>query len=155
MTCTVDARAAEIEAVRLVDTDRAKVIMVVDDEAAVVAVIKVNLKLAGYKVMEAFDGQQALDHLQEQTPDLVLLDIAMPPGMDGVDVLRRMRNSDKTRHIPVVMLTAYGSTEARAEAEKLGCYLFVDKPFEPAELVSIVGRVLAAADEERMLEGEA
>ncbi len=130
-------------------------VMVVDDEKDVVAIIRVNLEMAGYKVIEAFNGQQALDRVQEQLPDLVLLDIAMPPGMDGVEVLRRLRESEKTRHIPVVMLTAYGSTEARAEAEKLGCYLFIDKPFEPAELVSIVGRVLAAADEERMLEGQA
>ncbi len=136
----------------LVNTDSTKEIMVVDDEADVVAIIKINLEMAGYKVMEAFEGQQALDLMQEQTPDLVLLDIAMPPGMNGVEVLRRMRNSDNTRHIPVVMLTAYGSTEARVEAEKLGCYLFIDKPFDPAELVGIIGRVLAAADEEKRLE---
>ena len=85
---------------------------------------------------------------------LVLLDIKLP-GIDGIEVLKTIKENPETTDIPVVMLTAYGSTEARAEAEKLGCYLFIDKPFEPAELVSIVGRVLAAADEERRLEGQA
>ena len=128
--------------------------MVVDDQKDVVTVARINLEMAGYEVMEAFNGQQALDKMDERLPDLVLLDIAMPPGMSGVEVLARIREREDTRGIPVVMLTAYGGTETRAECESLGCYFFVPKPFDPDELVQIIGRVLSAADEESLLEGE-
>ena len=137
-----------------VSAEERRTIMVVDDQKDVVTVARINLEMAGYEVVEAFNGQQALDKMDERLPDLVLLDIAMPPGMSGVEVLARIREREDTRGIPVVMLTAYGGTETRAECENLGCYFFVPKPFDPDELVQIVGRVLTAADEELLLEGE-
>jgi DNA-binding NtrC family response regulator len=139
------------KAVTRMDAEGRRTILVVDDERDVVAIARVNLELAGFEVIEAFSGEQALQRMQERTPDLVLLDIRMP-GVSGLGVLTEMRKSQATCKVPVVMFTAYGDINTRAECEALGCYFFVDKPFDPAELVRIIKRVLAAADEERLIE---
>src|SRR3990172_11803439 len=84
---------------------RQRKILVVDDERHIVRLIQVNLERAGYQVVTAFDGRDALKKVEAEKPDLVVLDVMMP-HLDGFEVLKRLQANPATREIPVVMLTA-------------------------------------------------
>jgi DNA-binding response OmpR family regulator len=113
-------------------------ILVVDDEERMVRFIRLNLEHDGFVVISAFRGQQAIDVIREDMPDLVLLDVMMP-DLDGFEVLKIVR---ETSSVPVIMLTAKGEEDDRVRGLELGADDYVTKPFSPRELVSRVRAVL-------------
>jgi DNA-binding response OmpR family regulator len=120
-------------------------ILVVDDEAAVTDLLTYNLRKAGYAVLVAADGREALRLSREAHPDLILLDV-MIPEIDGLDVCRELR---KTSQMPVIMITARGEEVDRVVGLELGADDYVCKPFSVRELMARIKAVLrrSQADE--------
>lgn len=116
-------------------------ILVVDDEEDVVTFIKRALALEGMEVVTAFDGLSALDTALEEDPDLIILDIMMPI-MNGYEVCARLRLEDKTKHVPVILLSSAYTTDTVRQAKIAGGSGYVAKPFTPAELVSEIRKLL-------------
>ena len=116
-------------------------ILVVDDERDIVELLRYNLAQAGYRMVSAADGQQALDLVRRDRPDLVVLDL-MLPTLPGTEVARLLRQDDKTRAIPIIMLTARGGEVDRVVGFELGADDYVVKPFSPREMVLRVQAVL-------------
>jgi two-component system KDP operon response regulator KdpE len=117
---------------------RKKQILIVDDEPAIVRLVRVKLESDGYAVLTASRGEEALRMLQVDHPDLVILDLMMP-DMDGTETLRRIRSRSQ---LPVIMLTALGSDREKVKGLEGGADDFVTKPFNPDELVARVAAVL-------------
>ena len=117
---------------------RKATILVVDDEPHVVRLVKANLEPSGYKILTATDGQQALQVVQDESPDLVILDI-MLPKMDGYEVCRRIRDFSP---VPVVMLTARSTEVDLVHGFDVGADDYVTKPFAANELLVRVRAVL-------------
>lgn len=120
-------------------------ILVVDDEERMVRFIRLNLEHDGFQVIEAFTGQQAMDRLRQNLPDLILLDV-MLPDLDGFEILRMIREN---QDVPVIMLTAKGEEDDRVQGLELGADDYVTKPFSPRELVSRVRAVLRRTEAAR------
>jgi two-component system response regulator ResD len=119
-------------------------VLIVDDEPTIAEVVSRYLEHAGYRTRIAADGQQALDAVASQRPDLVVLDL-MLPGIDGLEVMRRLRDQDRER-IGLILLTARGEESDRVIGLRLGADDYVVKPFSPAELVARVDAVLRRVD---------
>jgi two-component system KDP operon response regulator KdpE len=113
-------------------------ILVVDDEERMVRFIRLNLEHDGFRVIEAFNGTQAINKIRNSIPDLVLLDVMMP-DLDGFEVLKIIR---EVSTVPVIMLTAKGEENDRVRGLELGADDYITKPFSPRELVSRVKAVL-------------
>ena len=109
-------------------------ILVIDDEEAVRLSIRLYLEDNGYSVLQASDGQSGLEICRKRFPDLVLLDLSMP-GMDGFELCGIVRDDDLLRDIPVIMLTAYESTELKMQAFDLGAVDYLTKPVNNGELL--------------------
>ncbi len=120
-------------------------ILAVDDQKQIARMVQISLEQAGFEVDVAYDGQEALDKVAADKPDLVVLDVMMP-GMDGWEVLRRLKAKEETASIPVVMLTAKSQDADLARGWEEGCDMYLTKPFNPRELVSVVNRVLEGAE---------
>ena len=108
---------------------RKKRVLVVDDEPRLRAFVEIKLRLSGYEVIMATSGQEALDLVQSENPDIMLLDITMP-GMSGFEVLRKLHTFTE---LPVIALSA--NPDTANEAMRLGANAFIAKPFDPDELV--------------------
>jgi DNA-binding response OmpR family regulator len=119
-------------------------VLVVDDEPDVLLLCRLNLEQLGHEVIEAPNGQVALELVRERDPDLIVLDL-MLPGIDGYDVLQRLRTEVASATIPVLVLTAKSLQADRDRTRELGAAAFVTKPFLPDELCATVERVLAAS----------
>lgn len=119
----------------------AKTILLVDDERDLVFYTKLFLEEKGYEVVEAYDGREALDKLDEMRPDLVILDVAMP-RLSGWDVLRIMQSEEDKQGIPVLMLTARAEDADKARGWELGVTWYQTKPFELDELAMVIERIL-------------
>ncbi|MGI6296463.1 MAG: response regulator transcription factor [Armatimonadota bacterium] len=117
-----------------------KKILAVDDEKHIVRLVQVNLERAGYQVVTANDGKEALQKVAEENPDLVVLDVMMP-YMDGFEVLQNLRRNPSTRDIPVVMLTAKAQDADVFKGWQSGVDCYLTKPFNPMELLSFVKRI--------------
>jgi DNA-binding response OmpR family regulator len=117
---------------------RDRKILIVDDEERMVRFIRLNLEHDGFRVIEAYNGNQAINKIRSNLPDLILLDVMMP-DIDGFEVLRILR---ETSNIPVIMLTAKGEEDDRVRGLELGADDYITKPFSPRELVSRVRAVL-------------
>lgn len=115
-----------------------KLVLVVDDEQRIVNFVRMNLELEGCRVISAGTGREALDRVRDNLPDIVLLDIMMP-GMDGFEVLRRLRQFST---VPVIMLTAKNEEDDRIRGLELGADDYMGKPFGHRELVSRMRAVL-------------
>jgi two-component system phosphate regulon response regulator PhoB len=116
-------------------------ILVVEDEAPLLEVLRYNLEKEGYLVDVAEDGAVALDKVQRNTPDLIILDW-MLPELSGVEVCRQLRAERDTKEVPVIMLTARGEEADRLKGLASGADDYVVKPFSPAELLARVRAVL-------------
>ncbi len=108
-------------------------IVVVDDDAAIQTLIKVNLEMQGHKVLTASDGIEGYALVQQERPDLVILDVMMP-NVDGYTVCQRIRKNPETGHTPVLMLTALGVVEDKVKGFDVGADDYLVKPFELPEL---------------------
>jgi DNA-binding response OmpR family regulator len=109
-------------------------VLIVDDDPDIQKLVSYNLSQAGFRVTTAATGLAALEAVQEQPPDLIILDI-MLPDLDGLEVCRKLRQQTKSRRIPIIMLTARTQEVDRVVGFELGADDYVMKPFSPRELV--------------------
>jgi two-component system phosphate regulon response regulator PhoB len=116
-------------------------ILVVDDEPDALELIEVNLKAAGYEVLGAANGRQALEKARAAQPALVLLDV-MLPEVDGLEVCKNLRRDPRTASIPIIMLTARAAEIDRVVGLELGADDYITKPFSPRELILRVKNLL-------------
>ena len=121
-----------------------KTVLIVEDERAIVEILKFNLKREGYETMEALDGETGLLLAQTKDPDLILLDV-MLPKLDGFTVLRRLRAEGSTT--PVLMLTARSELTDRVNGLDSGADYYLTKPFEPKELLACIRSLLRRGGE--------
>ena len=127
--------------------DRMRV-LVIDDEAPIRLLCRVNLEAEGIEVLEAADGPSGLEKARAEIPDVILLDVMMP-GLDGWQVAEELLDADSTSGIPIVFLTARAELRDRARGLDLGGVDYVTKPFNPVELAPLVRDLL-----ERVAKGE-
>jgi two-component system alkaline phosphatase synthesis response regulator PhoP len=120
-------------------------ILVVDDEPQIVELVQDYLKQAGFRVLTARDGQTALTIARHERPDLIVLDLMLPGGMDGLDVCRSVRQDVALGDVPIIMLTARDEEADRLIGLELGADDYVAKPFSPREVVARVRAVLRRA----------
>src|SRR6185436_11977676 len=116
-------------------------VLVVDDERDILDLVRFNLAQAGFRVLTATDGRQALETVRRSLPDLIILDL-MLSAMPGTEVARTLRNDEKTRKVPILMLTARGEEVDRVVGFELGADDYVVKPFSPRELILRVQAIL-------------
>lgn len=126
------------------DGDIAATILVVDDSPPNVKLLRLILGAAGYRVLDAYSGPQALEILHRDRPDAMLLDVRMP-GMTGYDVCRRIRQDPEFADLPVIMVTALSLAEERITGIEAGATDFISKPFNKKELLARVRSCLAMA----------
>jgi DNA-binding response OmpR family regulator len=119
-------------------TAKRELIAVIDDDPLIVRLIRANLEHSGFRVIDAMDGQQGLDLIAAEMPDLVILDV-MLPSMDGYEVCRRIRDFSL---VPVLMLTARGEQVDKLQGFEMGADDYLTKPFAPAELMARISAVL-------------
>ena len=121
-------------------------VLVVDDERDILELVKYNLDKEGYHVTVVATGEDALAATRTKMPDIVILDL-MLPGVDGLEVCRRLKGDPKTRNIPIVMLTAKGDEADVVTGLELGASDYVTKPFSPRVLTARIRAVLRRGDE--------
>lgn len=130
--------------------DSRELVLVADDDEDIVRFIEVNLRLEGFDVATASDGEQALQRSYDMTPDLVLLDVMMPK-IDGFEVCQRLRSDSRTKHISVIMLTAKSLSADKVVGLTAGADDYMIKPFDPIELIARVKSALRRSKEMRDL----
>jgi DNA-binding response OmpR family regulator len=123
-------------------------VLIVDDDPDIQRLVTYNLSQAGFQVQSASTGQTALDSVQKQAPDLIILDVMMP-DVDGMEVCRTLRQRENSRRIPIIMLTARGEEIDRVVAFELGADDYVMKPFSPRELVLRVKSIFRRVKDDR------
>jgi two-component system phosphate regulon response regulator PhoB len=123
-------------------------VLVIDDEAPIRLLCRVNLEAEQMEVLEAADGPTGLDEAREHQPDVILLDVMMP-GLDGWRVAERLLDDERTNEIPIIFLTARAEFRDRARGLDIGGVDYVTKPFNPLDLAPLVRQLL-----ERIEKGE-
>ena len=118
-----------------------RTIMTVDDSTSMRQMVKATLLSAGYDVVEASDGQEALEYARENPVDLVITDVNMP-RMDGITLVSELRSLPSYRLTPVLLLTTESSMDKKMEGKKAGATGWIVKPFNPAQLLATLARVL-------------
>jgi two-component system alkaline phosphatase synthesis response regulator PhoP len=121
----------------------AKKILAVDDERHIVRLVQVNLERAGYQVITANDGREALEKVASERPDMVVMDVMMP-YMDGFEALNCLKKDPATRDLPVIMLTAKAMDSDVFQGYSAGVHCYLTKPFNPNELIAFVRRIFAS-----------
>src|SRR5512143_79602 len=116
-------------------------ILLVEDEPAIQELLAFNVAQCGYRAIQAFDAEAALGHINRALPDLILLDW-MLPGASGVELARRLRADQRTRDIPIIMLTARGDERDKILGLESGADDYITKPFSPRELMARIRAVL-------------
>lgn len=116
-------------------------VLAVDDSPSMRDMVRISLASAGFAVTSAADGEQALQLARAGSFDLVLLDVNMPV-MDGIQVIRALRAEPAYRHTPILMLTTESSPESKRQGKEAGATGWIVKPFDPAQLIATMHRVL-------------
>jgi len=116
-------------------------ILVVDDEIYIVHILDFSLGMEGYEVVTALDGEQALERVAEQKPDLIVLDIMMPK-LDGYETCKVLKSREETRDIPVILLSAKGRNVDQKTGFEVGADDYITKPFSPRKLVERINAIL-------------
>jgi DNA-binding response OmpR family regulator len=125
-------------------------VLVADDEPHIGRIIKMKLEQGPFRVSLAYDGQEALDFINnDEHVDLALLDLMMPK-LSGLDVLRQIREQERFKSLPCIVLTAGGDAKHERDALALGATQFLTKPFSPKKLYALVARLTGAPDEAGM-----
>ncbi len=119
----------------------AKTVLIVDDSEAIREVVNYTLSQEGFDVLVGVDGEDALKYLDGRTIDIVITDLHMP-NLDGLGLIRKIREIDEYKHIPILFLTTESQTEKKMEAKEAGATGWIIKPFVPAKLLSAISRVL-------------
>ena len=119
-------------------------ILVVDDEPDLVQLVSLRLKIAGYDVMAAYDGQEALDQVKRTRPDLIILDL-MLPKLDGYKVCRLLKFDERYKEIPVLIFTARAQEQDVKMAIECGAEAYMMKPFEPKVFLDKLAELIQAA----------
>ncbi len=119
-------------------------ILIVEDELPQAELLQYNLEKQGFRTSTVYEGQEALNRIEEELPDLVVLDW-MLPGLSGVDICRKLRQQKDTKHIPIIMLTARGEEGDRIRGLDVGADDYVVKPYSPKELIARVRSLLRRA----------
>lgn len=122
-----------------------KRLLIVDDEPNLLRAVAACLRGEGYEVDTARSGEEALVHVAQRLPDLIVSDIRMP-RMDGYALARQLRSNPRTHLIPIVFLTAKDESSERIAGIRSGVDAYLTKPFEPDELVAVIGNILARVD---------
>jgi DNA-binding response OmpR family regulator len=122
-----------------------RTVLVVDDDRPLRILCRASLEEAGFRVLEAGDGEQALASVHEEPPDLILLDIMMP-GISGWEVTSALLADRSTDHIPIIFMTARTELNDRVRAFGLGAQDYVTKPFDPQALAETVAKTLGEID---------
>jgi two-component system, OmpR family, alkaline phosphatase synthesis response regulator PhoP len=120
-------------------------VLVIDDEAPIRLLCRVNLEAEGMDVIEAADGPSGVERAREESPDVILLDVMMP-GLDGWRVAEQLLDDDRTVGIPIIFLTARAEFRDRARGLDIGGVDYVTKPFNPLELAPLVQDLLDRID---------
>src|SRR3954447_15190546 len=120
-------------------------VLVIDDEAPIRLLCRVNLEAEQIDVLEAADGPSGLEKARAELPDVILLDVMMP-GLDGWRVAEELLDDERTRRIPIVFLTARAELRDRARGLDLGGVDYVTKPFNPVELAPLVRDLIGRVD---------
>jgi two-component system alkaline phosphatase synthesis response regulator PhoP len=120
-------------------------VLVIDDEAPIRLLCRVNLEAEGMNVIEAADGPSGLDKARDESPDVILLDVMMP-GLDGWRVAEQLLQDERTVGIPIIFLTARAEFRDRARGLDIGGIDYVNKPFNPLELAPLVEGLLGRID---------
>jgi DNA-binding response OmpR family regulator len=128
-----------------------RTILIADDNQQIRMLIKAALRSLEHELIEAEDGEKAIELAIERVPDLVLLDVTMP-NLDGWEVLHFMRSRPETANVPVMMLTTAAQVWDLKHGEELGCNDYLTKPFEPKELRAHVERMLGGGSTETSAE---
>ena len=123
-------------------------ILVVDDEIYIVHILDFSLGMEGYEVITALDGEQALEKVKNEKPDLIVLDIMMPK-LDGYEVCKNIKSSAETQHIPVILLSAKGRNVDQKLGFDVGADDYITKPFSPRKLVERINQLLGQTVTER------
>lgn len=117
-----------------------KRVMIVDDSATVRQVLQMTLAQAGYEIIEAVDGEDALKLFPESNIDMLVTDLNMP-NVDGIDLIKQVRKNKGNRFMPIVMLTTESQPERKKQGKEAGASGWITKPFKPEQLLSIVQMV--------------
>lgn len=129
-------------------SDTVRHILVADDEAHIGRIIKLKMEQGPFRVTLAFDGQEAIDIVEESEHlDAAVLDVMMP-RMSGLDVLARIRGNERTKDVPIIILTAAGEEEYEREAKRSGATAFLTKPFSPKKLYQLIARITGVDTDE-------
>jgi two-component system, OmpR family, alkaline phosphatase synthesis response regulator PhoP len=123
-------------------------ILVVDDEIYIVHILDFSLGMEGYEVITALDGEQALERMKAEKPDLVVLDIMMPK-LDGYEVCKSIKSNPATKQTPVILLSAKGRNVDQKLGFDVGADDYITKPFSPRKLVERINQLLGQPVSER------
>jgi two-component system chemotaxis response regulator CheY len=118
-----------------------RTILVVDDSVTIRQMVSFTLKEAGFSVVEASDGQEALERLSSQRMDVILTDLNMP-RLDGIGLIRALRGRPASKYTPVLMLTTESQESKRQEGRSAGATAWLVKPFHPDKLLQVIAKVL-------------
>ena len=132
-----------MQAQAAINRTRPQTILLVEDFDDTRLMMKLWLQKKGYRVIEAENGEQAVELAQREQPDLIIMDMMMP-GLGGLDATRQIREYQSLRQTPIVAVSAYGADEYRDRALDAGCNEYVPTPFEPEALSRLIERLLAA-----------
>ena len=117
-------------------------VLVVDDEEHIVMILRDSLEFSGFQVVTAYDGVEALERVDKDKPDIIVLDIGMPK-LDGWEVCKRLKSNEITAKIPIIILTAYAQTSDQRKGAQLGADRFISKPCDLTYLVEEINTLLA------------
>jgi len=125
-------------------------ILIIDDEENIVDLLSNILQHSGFSAIGAFNGESGLEKAKKEKPHIIILDIMMP-GMDGFEVLKRLKEDQETADIPVIMLTAKTEDSAVIESWRKGAEFYIPKPFEIEELLHVINLIMRSKYAEKQV----
>lgn len=124
------------------DIEKQKIVILAEDDRTIARLIIFKLEKEGFKVIHFLNGEGVVDTVSKILPDIVILDVMMPI-QDGISILKEIKASPKTKHIPVVILSAKGQEKDIIKGMEIGASDYISKPFSPSELIVRIKRILS------------